>query len=99
MKKTIECTTYIELEYDENSPEFKEALASYKECIDHEGSADDMLKHVCHNFIHFGVDTMVDGVGYIKPNYRELYEEEKKLFSGITLVSSSFPTFDFEFED
>ena len=98
MKKTIECTTYIELEYDENSPEFKEALSSYTEMIDTDGDIDGMLKHVCHNVIHFGVDTMVEGVGYIKPNYRDLYEEEKKLFSGITLASDSFPRFDFEIE-
>lgn len=98
MKKSIECTTDIELEYDENSAEFKEALSAYRETIDPDGDVDDMLKHVCHNIIHFGANTMVEGVGYIKPSYRELYDEEKELFSGITLVSDSFPRFDFEIE-
>jgi hypothetical protein len=98
MKKTIECTTSIELEYDENSAEFKEALSSYREVIDSDGDIDDMLMHVCHNIINFGVDTMVEGVGYVKPKYRGLFEEEKKVFSGITLKSDSFPSFDFEIE-
>lgn len=98
MKKTIECTTFLELDYDPETPEFKEAFDSYREIIQSDGTIEDMLKHVCHNVIHFGVDSMVEGVGYIKPNYRDLYDEEKKLFSGITLVSDSFPTFDFEIE-
>jgi len=34
MKRTVKVSGEIELEYDENSPEFKEALEGYREVID-----------------------------------------------------------------
>ncbi|RXK57548.1 hypothetical protein ESA94_20330 [Lacibacter luteus] len=87
----FEITGYIELIYDENSTEFKEALEGYKKCIDKTGTKEDMLKHTAFYVTRFGTDGMVEGVGYVGYNGRKPTEEP---YSGI-MVSEDYDEFEF----
>jgi len=91
-KIKIELTGLVELTYDENSAEFKEALEGYREVIDKNGKAEDMLKHVAFYVKRFGHEGMVEGVGYVGYNGRKPTEEPN---SGI-MVSEDYDEFDFE---
>jgi hypothetical protein len=93
MSKTkIEITGQIELTYDEKSTEFIEALASYAEIMERGAKKDAMLKHVAFYVNRFGIDGMVEGVGYVGYNGRKPTEEP---YSGI-MVSEDYDEFDFE---
>ena len=92
--KTINCATDIELSYDENSTDFKESFQSYKKHIRND-DIDGFLSHICHNILHFGWETSVDGVGYVKPKFKK-WSEIPEPRSGVELVSDHFPSFDFE---
>lgn len=61
---TVNITGEIVLSYDENSNEFKEALEGYNECIG-SGDKNEVLKHVAFHVTRFGIDSMVEGVGYV----------------------------------
>lgn len=76
--------------YDDNSPEFKQAFADYKECINKKGTVDDMLAHVAASLHrHGGIEQMVEGVGYIQRKGRpEKDEKRKQLWSGIYVKDS-----------
>jgi hypothetical protein len=64
--QTFEFTGEVKLAYDENSPEFQEALASYVEVIDSDGDAESMLKYVAGSLSQWGDhEQMVEGVGYV----------------------------------
>ena len=89
---TIEITGQIELIYDENSPEFKEALEGYQEVIEKRGNKGSMLKHVSFYVTRFGTDVMVEGVGYVGYNGRKPTEEP---YSGI-MVGEDYDEFDFD---
>lgn len=92
MKTTqIEVTGEVELSYDENSREFKEALEAYKKCMDPNGSKDDMLKHVAFYITRFG-EVLVEGVGYVGFDGEKPHEEP---FSGI-MVGDGYDEFNFE---
>ena len=94
METTIECTTWIVLKFDPHSKEFKDAFESFKAVIYPEAKLQDMLNHISHNLIHFGHESMVEGVGYVKPNYKE-WKDIPEPHSGIEWTSDSFPSFDF----
>lgn len=79
-KKTVRIAYEIELSYDPNSPEFKEAYESYTEVCDKRASIDDMLNNVAVNVLRRGAREMVEGVGYVKVDGREV---EGQPFSGI----------------
>lgn len=89
---TIDLTGQVDLTYDENSVEFKEALQGYRDCIDKRGSSTDMLKHVAFYVTRFGTDGMVEGVGYVGYNGRKPTEEP---YSGI-MVGEDYDEFEFE---
>jgi len=93
-KVKIEVTGEIELSYDEQSKEFKEALEGYRQCMDKKGTKEDMLKHVAFYVTRFGTDGMVEGVGYVGYNGRKPTEEP---YSGI-MVSEDFDEFNFEIQ-
>ena len=85
-KRSITVTTEFSLQFDPNSWEFKEAFESYKNVIDHNANVDDMLDYVCGFISDAGLDTMIDGVGYVSYNgeYPFLYDED--LISGIDIT-------------
>jgi hypothetical protein len=61
----IEVRPQVVLQYDESSPEFQEALASYNEMIAN-GDAEDLLRYVACNLVHQGGHhEMIEGVGYV----------------------------------
>jgi len=91
-KIKIGLTGEVELTFDENSAEFKEALEGYKDCIERNGNKESMLKHVAFYVTRFGIDGMVEGVGYVGYNGRKPTEEP---YSGI-MVGEDFDEFDFE---
>lgn len=93
MNTTIKIEGEMELEYDENSIEFKEALESYQKIIEQNGSKESMLKHVAFHITRFGVESMVEGVGHVAMNGRKQGEP----FSGIN-VKEDYDEFDFEIE-
>lgn len=85
----IEISGEINLTYDENSTEFKNALEGYKELIDERGTKERMLTHVAFCVMTFGISNLVEGVGYvgcggILPNERP--------YSGI-MVSTGYDEF------
>lgn len=95
MEKTkITVTGEIELTYDENSKEFIEALESYKEGMSKRAKKEEMLQHVAFYITRFGVESMVEGVGYVGYNGRKPTEEP---YSGI-MVSEDYDDFTFEIE-
>lgn len=88
----VEITGEVELIYDENSTEFKNALEGYKELIDERGTKERMLTHVAFCVMKFGISNLVEGVGYvgcggILPN--------EKPYSGI-MVSTGYDEFAFD---
>ena len=91
MNTIIEITGEIELEYDENTNEFKEALEAYQKSIDPNGKKEDILKHVAFHVTRFGIESMVEGVGYVAFGSNKIEEP----FSGIT-VKKNYDEFDFE---
>lgn len=91
-KTIIEVSGQIELSYNENSKEFKEALASYAEVMERGAKKEAMLRHVAFYVTRFGVDGMVEGVGYVGYNGRKPKEEP---YSGI-MVGEDYDEFTFE---
>jgi len=89
-KTIIEATGWVELTYDENSPEFKEALKGYIDSMDKDGTKETMLKHVAFYIQRFGIENMVEGVGYVACPGNIL----KQPYSGIT-VDEDFENFDY----
>lgn len=69
MNREIEIVTTVSLEYDVDSPEFKEALESYREVIYGMGDHNDLLNHVAYAVAKYGTDKMIEGVGYVANNY------------------------------
>ncbi|KAA9333386.1 hypothetical protein F0P96_10480 [Hymenobacter busanensis] len=68
MKLTLEFTSEIELAYDEESPEFQEALASYRELAtgDPDTTAREMVQHVAHQLREWGDHhRIIECVGYV----------------------------------
>lgn len=91
-KTTIDVTGQIELTYNEKSKEFKEALESYRDCMERNATAKSMLQHVAFYVTRFGIDGMVEGVGYVGYNGRKPKGEP---YSGI-MVGEDFDEFDFD---
>lgn len=94
MKTIVKISGEVELEYDKNSPEFKEALEGYREVIDSRGTADDVLKQVAYYITRFGTEELVEGVGYIGYNGKIPTEEP---YSGI-MVSLGYDEFEYEID-
>jgi len=90
MKKTFEVTSIVELEYNENSTEFKEALASYKDVIYSKATARDMINNVVLNIVKNGHNHIIEGVGYVKYNGEC---KDNSMFCGITLLNEIEPDF------
>jgi len=89
---TIEVTGEIKLSYNENSKEFREALASYAESMERGAKKDQMLKHVAFYITRFGTDGMVEGVGYVGVSGRK---PGKEPYCGI-MVGNDYDEFNFE---
>lgn len=53
-----------DVQFDSESPSFKEALASYRDVIDRNASIEDMVKHVVWN-VYYRNDQDVEGVGHV----------------------------------
>lgn len=90
-KVIVDFEGQVELFYDRNSKEFKEALKGFREVIDEDGTENNMLQHTAFNIVRFGYITMVEGVGYVG------YDNEKpkgEPFSGI-YVGKDYDEMDF----
>lgn len=83
----------IELAYDENTPEFKEALESYSTHIERGAGISQMLQHVAFYITRFGADVMVEGVGYIG---KKGVNPTGTPGSGIWLLNDDYDDFQFE---
>lgn len=86
MKKlTIEVSGEIEVQYDENSPEFQESLSAYNELIS-DGDAEAMVLHAVSQLKSWGDHyNMIEGVGYIGLIDHEL---PKEAYSGIQVSNN-----------
>lgn len=93
--KIVTASTDVTLSYDENSKDFKEAFESFKKMIVRDGSIEDLMEHIIHNGLHFGFDSLIEGVGYIRPTSKK-WKDVPEPRSGISLLSSDFPHFDYE---
>ena len=75
MKKIkVSVETEIEIEFDENSLEFKELFEAYKEVIDNDGDYNTMAEHICYNVARLGVDEFIEGIGNTKINGNQQYK-------------------------
>lgn len=90
-KQTIDITGQIELSYDENSPEFQQALDDYRHSCDKTATVEDMLKHVAFHVTRFGTETMVEGVGCVGFNGKKPFED----YCGI-MVGEDYDEFEFD---
>lgn len=84
----------IEFRFDKNSAEFKQALEDYQACYGSESDADDMLKHVAFYITRFGIERMVEGVGYVSYNGNPAQQPD----SGITVVNTDYDDFTFDID-
>lgn len=85
MKKIeIEVTHRVVLSYDPDSPEFKEALEGYIDCIDSNADEERMLRTVAATIVVDGIHRMVEGVGYINYTGSETIFDNTS-YSGITV--------------
>ncbi|MDR2207156.1 MAG: hypothetical protein LBE36_13490 [Flavobacteriaceae bacterium] len=68
MKIKIEVKSELEIEFDENSTEFKELFENYNkyfiECCDYEEFAEIIASHIAR----FGIEDLIEGVGFVKRN-------------------------------
>ncbi len=84
---TINVSGEINLKYDEDSKDFKEALASYRKSIDGRGTVKDMLEHVAAQLLKDGLDSMVEGVGFIySPDEKIGSKYKDNIYAGIQLA-------------
>ena len=64
--RTFEITGDVDVQYDEHSAEFQEALEGYIDMIDSDGTAESMVKHVAMQMQSWGDhEHMVEAVGYV----------------------------------
>lgn len=56
----------IIVEFDENSPEFKELWDGYKSAINPEADYESFAENICSQISRYGVSDMIEGVGYLK---------------------------------
>lgn len=86
MKKvSVEVSSEFEFEYDPESPEFKEALETFKEQYDMLGNEEDLFAYVARHMVRLGREYMVECIGYVGLKNRKLSETESEAFSGITV--------------
>jgi hypothetical protein len=82
--QTFEFTGEVKLTYDENSPEFQEALESYREVMNSDGDAEAMLQYVAGALSQWGDhEHMVEGVGYVVLEGSDIPKEN---YSGIQVA-------------
>lgn len=85
---TVNFSGSLIFQYDENSPEFKQAFSDFKEVIDSGAtSTDDMISHIAYNVARFGVENLVEGVGYVKFNGRV---EDAEMYCGVELLEEGY---------
>lgn len=58
-------STTINLTYDPESEEFKEALESYQDMIDDSASEEDMLRQIAWYVTACGTGSLIEGIGYV----------------------------------
>lgn len=92
--KKIRLENEFELTYDEGSAEFKEALEGYRDGMHEDATAEDVLLHVAFYVVRFGIDAMVEGVGYVGYNGRKPTEKPD---SGI-MVSEDYDDFQYSIQ-
>jgi len=85
---TVNFTGQLIFQYDENSPEFKQAFIDFKQTIDSGAtSTDDMMSHIAYNVARQGVEHLVEGVGYVKYNGRV---EDEEMYCGVELLDEGY---------
>lgn len=97
MKVKIEVWGEIELTFNRNSKEFKAALAAYRNANTESANEEDMLNHVAFYITRFGIDSMIEGVGYVGENGRKPPKENTP-YSGI-MVGEDYDEFAFDLTD
>lgn len=91
MNVSIDCTATIDLRYDENSKEINETLEGFCDCITRGASISEMLQHVAFYIMRFGADSFIEGVGYLKLEHHNSWNDVKEPHSGIELLSNTLP--------
>ena len=85
---TVNFTGQLIFQYDENSPEFKQAFIDFKQVIDSGAtSTDDMISHIAYNVARQAVEQLVEGVGYVKYNGRV---EDEEMYCGVELLDEGY---------
>jgi hypothetical protein len=92
MKKVkVEISAEIELHYDENSQEFKNAFEGYKIIFGETNYIDDMLENITHIIAKHGCEELIEGCGYVSVNGRKQFDYSTggfKDWCGVDVVGS-----------
>lgn len=66
--RSIEIAADLLLSYDDESPEFKQALEDFQEYIQQSGTEDDLLEYVAYNIGAFSPEEIIDCIGKVSLN-------------------------------
>lgn len=83
IKKQVQVSYILELEYNPDSEQFQTALKDYNEAICSNTSEDQLIQFVAKHIMKYGIGPMMPGVGYIKYNGRCT---DERLWSGVSVI-------------
>jgi len=67
-EKTLEISAEFLFSYDNESPEFKQALENFIEYIDETGTEQTLLEYISYNIGGLGLEEIVDCIGRVSIN-------------------------------
>lgn len=94
MKKfNVQLEAEIEIEFDENSEEFKALWGSYKEFIDPYANYESFCENIASQVARYGTKDQIEGVGYLKINGKNQWIFSKGGYQEVTgLVNVNLET-------
>lgn len=93
----VTATTIYTFYYDPESTEFKAAIEDFRACMSADATEEDMIENAAHQLrLRGGVDTMFEGIGWLKK--KKVAEATEEPYSGIE-VDCEDPSFQYDFEE
>ena len=68
MKKRIEISTTIIVEFDPTSEKFKNTLEAFQEQFEPSGGVDDLLTHIMSQVARYGTRDNIECIGHVSEN-------------------------------
>lgn len=92
----IQVSGSVELSFDRNSSEFKNALASYRDHIDSFATENDMLCAIAKSVALNGINKCIEGVGFVGYTFRYPNAIPENGYCGVMVVESGYDDFECE---